>query len=228
MNQKIPYIVALMAIGWAIMSTQKCTDNKKALTELSNYDSKKNDTVQTLKAKNGQLIKYVDQTQANYLSARAILDENADLKEELNNMKVKLSKVQQVSQIVNHISPPKQDTIVVPITYLVDTSMPCPQKHDTAKFSDITKYYTIKGAVTPKSVEFTKIDFPDTITTVSENVGSIFKDIYALKITHSNPYINTTGIQSLVIKPDKMWYQTTVFKLAVGFVAGIYVETKLK
>lgn len=223
---KIPgtYFVIIILLACCLIEFTCYKKKSNAFNDLSSVDKNKDDTVLTLKAKNGQLIKYTSDLEVNVLAGKAAIDELPALKNELANMKIKLSKVSYVNQIVNHISPPEHDTIKVPIYIDTNSHKTTQKKSDTVKFSSKKEFYNLIGFMTSKTLEFTTIDFPDTLTSVSENIGNIFKEKYVLKITHSNPYVNTTGIQALTIVPDKKWYQTTGIKVLAGFIVGVYIE----
>lgn len=221
---RIIYILCIAAIIWAFLATKGCSDKAGQISSKDAYEKSLKDTIlMTIKAKDGIVTTYKTQVEVDAATIRDITSQNESLNKTLSDMKVKLNNVLSISQIETHTGI-KHDTIPVPFP-VHDTVRP---GRKPVAFSDSTKHYIIKGIAYPTKIILTTIDFPDSTTIVSESQGGLLtKEKYLLKVSHSNPYINTTGIESLVLKPDKKWFQTTAFKIGVGFAAGIYIERYL-
>ena len=43
---------------------------------------------------------------------------------------------------------------------------------------------------------------------------------YAIDIVNSNPYVQTTNIQTYKIVQEKKWWDTKAFSIGVGFIGG--------
>lgn len=215
-----PYIIIVLCI-LLFISIKSCQNNRQDFKQLQEFSGLQKDTIRTYRAKNGDTIKYVQQIRLYKQNLSSAIEENKSLKSTLDNMKVKTSSVSTITQIVNH---QKTDTLY--ITYTNDTCFT--HLKDTIKFKDSASNYNIKGMLFKNKLALTKIDFSDTLTMVTQNVGNIFTDKYRIDIAHSNKLITTTSITSLTLKPQKHWWQTTLFKMGVGFIGGIYVEAKIK
>lgn len=222
---KIPYIyiIAISAIAWALLATKGCNDKSGELTQLSTYNKSLKDTaLQAFKAKDGVETVYKLQAQVDKNVITEITNENSSLKKRLDDMKVNIGGVQTVTQVetrtllVHDTVKLKKDTIRI-------------GNNESIPFADSNKNYNIQGQVAPSQVIFTQISFKDSATMVSETQGGFLrKEQYDIKISHSNPYISTTGLESFILKPEKKWYQTTVFKFSTGVVAGVVIKSIVK
>jgi hypothetical protein len=222
---KIPYIyiICVAAITWALLATKGCNDKSGELTQLDSYNKSLKDTaLQAFKAKDGVETVYKLQVQVDKNVITEITNENSSLKKKLEDMKVKTWSVQTITQVetrtvlVHDTIKLKKDTIKI-------------GNNESIPFADSNKNYNIQGQVAPSQVIFTQISFKDSATMVSETQGGFLrKEQYELKISHSNPYISTTGLESFILKSEKKWFQTTVFKFGTGVIAGILIKTAIK
>jgi len=101
-------------------------------------------------------------------------------------------------------------------------------------FKMLNEWYWIGGRIVKKGVEIDSIQFFNKMTiTVGDRKPKGFKNILkrripTVEIVNESPYVSVEGLQNVVIKKKpKKWYQTTGFKVLVGFGLGIYATTKI-
>jgi hypothetical protein len=96
------------------------------------------------------------------------------------------------------------------IKYMEDSTLAVPRK-----FEDSTQYFSVNGSVTKDGVVIKNVYIPDTIhTRVVEHKGGllkrdskgkrhlILKKYIEIQTFHTNPYIKTTGLNSVIYKPQ--------------------------
>lgn len=89
------------------------------------------------------------------------------------------------------------------------------------------EYYTLGYKVNNKALEVTKLDLvPDTLTIVDGSKRKWFwgKETNAVDVSHSNKLFYNSDVQHVVVKKEKRFYETTLFKLGVGFAAGVAIK----
>lgn len=101
-------------------------------------------------------------------------------------------------------------------------------------FKMLNEWYIIGGRIVKKGIEIDSIQFFNKMTiTIGDKKQKGFKNILkrripTVEIVNESPYVSVEGLQNVVIKKRrKRWYQTTGFKVLVGFGLGIYTATKL-
>ena len=110
----------------------------------------------------------------------------------------------------------EQDTI-----YLQDTTMlKVPQK-----FNVENRFYAISGKVEKKGVTLDSISFPNE---TKVTIGYTRKNIFAKKesvvhLKNTNPFVQVQGMDNIIIKERKPFYEKPIFLLGVGFLGGIFL-----
>ena len=101
-------------------------------------------------------------------------------------------------------------------------------------FKMLNEWYWIGGKIVKKGIEIDSIQFFNRMTiTIGDKKRKGFKNILkrripTVEIVNESPNVSVEGLQNVVIKKiRKRWYQTTGFKVLVGFGLGIYTATKL-
>lgn len=206
-NKNRIYTIVLILLCFFLISQlfQKCESRK---VQLANIDSL-NKELETYRLKNGQLVTSVENL--NYTKEqlkKSILYKDKRVKELINNF----SKVKSVTKIVSIV---KFDTIKL----IYNDSIPC-------KFerigSDFQKWYHIAYKSNQLGVEITELSIPDSVIVATGDKRKWFwgKRTSVTDITHSNPFVETESVQHIeIIQPTK-WYDTTIFKIGVGFLGG--------
>lgn len=101
-------------------------------------------------------------------------------------------------------------------------------------FKMLNEWYWIGGRIIKKGIEIDSIQFFNRMTiTIGDKKLKGFKNILkrripTVEIINESPYVSIDGLQNVVIKnKPKKWYQTTAFKVMVGFGLGVYTTIKI-
>ena len=184
----------------------KC-DNQKV--QLANIDAL-NSELTTYQLKNGQLVTSVENlVYTNDQLKNSIIMKDKKVKELTN----KFSNVKTVTKFVTNT---KFDTIK--LTY--KDSVPC----NFEKVDSVLKdWYHIAYKSNQKGITITELSIPDSVIVVSGEKRKWFwgKKTSVTDITHSNPFVETEQIQHIEVKEPAKWYDSSILKIAIGFIGGI-------
>lgn len=210
-NKNRIYIAVLLVVCLILLSQlfQKCESEK---TQLANIEAL-NREAKTYKLKNGQLVTSVENLQ--YTKKQL---ENSLL---MKDKKVKeiTDKFSKVKTITKYVTQTEFDTIE--LTYR-DT-VPCNFERIGSEFKE---WYQLGYKSNQKGVVITDLFIPDSVITATGEKRKWFwgKRTSVIDITHANPFVQTELVQSVeVVQPTK-WYDSTIFKLAIGFVGGMLLN----
>jgi len=207
-NRNRIYITVLMIICLILLSQlfQKCESEKVQMANIEALNSQ----TKVYKLKNGQLVTSVENLSYT----------NSQLKSSLfiKDKKVKelLDKFSNVKSVTKYVTNTKLDTIKL----VYQDSIPC---NFERVGSDLKEWYHIAYKSNQKGVEITELSIPDSVIVATGDKRKWFwgKRTSVTDITHANPFVETESVQHIeVIKPTK-WYDSTIFKLGVGFIGGI-------
>lgn len=132
------------------------------------------------------------------------------------NVKELVNKFSNVKSVTKYVTNTKFDTIKL----VYKDSIPC---NFEKVGSDLKEWYHIAYKSNQKGVEITELSIPDSVIVVTGEKRKWFwgKRTSVTDITHANPFVETESIQHIeVVKPAK-WYDSTIFKIGVGFIGGI-------
>lgn len=206
-NKNRIYISVLLIVCLILVSQlfQKCESEKLQLANVEALNSQS----KFYKLKNGQLVTSVESlSYTNSQLKNSIVMKDKKVKELTN----KFSKVKSVTKYVTNT---KFDTIK--LTY--KDSIPC----NFEKIgSDFKEWYHIAYKSNQKGVEITELSIPDSVIIVTGDKRKWFwgKRTSTLDITHANPFVQTQSIQHIEVKEKNKWYNSTIFKIGVGFIGG--------
>jgi len=105
--------------------------------------------------------------------------------------------------------------------YMQDTTMlKVPQS-----FSMSNRFYAISGKVEKKGVLIDSVSFPNE---TKVTIGNTRKNIFAKKesvvhIKNTNPFVQMQGMENIIIKEKKPFYEKPIFLLGVGIIGGIFL-----
>jgi len=206
-NKNTIYISVLLIVCLILVSQlfQKCESEKLQLANVEALNSQS----KFYKLKNGQLVTSVESlSYTNSQLKNSIVMKDEKVKELTN----KFSKVKSVTKYVTNT---KFDTIK--LTY--KDSIPC---NFEKVGSDFKEWYHIAYKSNQKGVEITELSIPDSIIIVTGDKRKWFlgKRTSTLDITHANPFVQTQSIQHIEVKEKNKWYNSTIFKIGVGFIGG--------
>ncbi|KKK73144.1 hypothetical protein LCGC14_2896770, partial [marine sediment metagenome] len=144
---------------------------------------------------------------------------------------IKNTKLKKIKSQVRITSSTEIDTIFIPfeVEHIRDAKID-PEKYLSLpkKFSKLNQWYTIRGLVVKEGLKIDSIRVFNMLTvTIGDKklkgLKNIFKQrIPTVEIVNENPYISVNGLQNVVIKKKKRFYQTTGFKVVVGFALGTF------
>jgi len=206
-NKSRIYISVLLIVCLILVSQlfQKCESEKVQLANVEALNSQS----KVYKLKNGQLV----------TSVQNLSYTNSQLKESniMKDKKVKelTDKFSNIKSITKFITNTKFDTIA--LTYR-DT-VPC----NFEKIDSVSKeWYQIAYKSNQKGIEITKLNIPDSVIVVTGDKRKWFwgKRTSTTDITHANPFVKTESVQHIEVKEKNMWYNSTIFKIGVGFLGS--------
>ncbi len=218
-------IFALLIVVIGFLIWDGC-NSRKQLNDFENqiaqYDTKEQGFKTTIDEQDREI---VEQHQMILTQAQAIqqgLIENTKLKKIKSQVKI--------------TSSTEIDTIFIPfeIETIWDAKVD-PNKYLSLpkKFSKLNQWYTIRGLIVKEGLKIDSIKvFNVQTVTIGDKklkgLRNIFKRrIPTVEIINENPYISVNGLQNVVIKKKKRWYQTTGFKVAAGFALGTFTTVQI-
>lgn len=206
-DKKRVYISLLIMACFLLVSQlfSKCESEKLQLANVKALNSQS----KVYKLKNGQLVTSVENlSYTNSQLKNSIIMKDKKIKELAN----KFSKVQAVTKYITNT---KFDTIK--LTYR--DSIPC----NFQIIDSVSKqWYNIAYKSNQKGIEITKLNIPDSVIVVTGDKRKWFwgKRTSTTDITHANPFIKTESIQHIEVKEKTKWYDSTIFKIGIGFIGG--------
>jgi len=204
------YITILLVVCLILFSQlfQKCESEKLQLANIEALNSE----AKVYELENGQLVTSVENL--NYTN-RQLKNSNVMKDKKVKELVNKFSKVKSVTKYVTNT---KFDTIKL----VYKDSIPCIFEKDG---SDLKEWYHIAYISNQKGVEITELSIPDSIIIVSGEKRKWFwgKRTFTTDITHANPYVEPEAIQHIEIVQPKKWYDSTLFKIGVGFFTGAFL-----
>ena len=209
-NKNRIYIVVLLVLCLILLSQlfQKCESEKLQLANIEALNSQ----TKVYKLKNGQLVTSVENLHYT----------NSQLKSSLlmkdKNVKELVNKFSNVKSVTKYVTNTKFDTIKL----VYKDSIPC---NFEKVGSDLKEWYHIAYKSNQKGVEITELSIPDSVIVVTGEKRKWFwgKRTSVTDITHANPFVETESVQHIeVVRPAK-WYDSTIFKIGVGFIGGIFL-----
>lgn len=89
------------------------------------------------------------------------------------------------------------------------------------------KWFNIDGYVRRDGLKIDSLSIPNktTVTIGYEKSGFLNLSKNAVvKVKNENPYVNVSGLDNIVIKKKKKFWQNPLFHIGVGVVAGYYLN----
>jgi hypothetical protein len=209
-NKNRLYIGVLLVVCLILISQlfQKCENEELQLSNIKALNSQ----TKVYKLKNGQLVTSVENLHYT----------NSQLKNSLlmKDKKVKelTSKFSQVKSITKYVTNTKFDTI----SLVYKDTVPCNFERIGSEFKE---WYQLGYKSNQKGVVITDLFIPDSVIIVTGDKRKWFwgKRTSVTDITHANPFVNTESVQHIeVVNPSK-WYDSTIFKIGIGFLGGVFL-----
>lgn len=210
------FVILVLSVAFLI-SLKQCSDREDSLDGMEQYIASRNDTITYLK--NG-MVAQKSAIEVSDRTIKSIIESREELKKALEDSRLKARNVRSITTIVSDI---KTDTIKIILT---DT-LPC------ADFAPITfnvdsTHYSIGGLISKKSVQISKVSFPDSLIIITASKKHFLKkNEFLVSASHSNPLIRTNGLENLTVKDDRKWWEKRWIYFAAGVVGGGYLVGKL-
>lgn len=198
-------ILCVVCLVLFAMLFNKCENED---LQLANVDAL-NSQLTSYKLKNGQLV----------TSAKTLSYTNAQLKNSLlgkdKTLKELMAKLAKVQSVTKFVTTTKIDTIAITYT----DSIPCIFNKDGAIFHD---WYSLGYKSNQKGITITELYIPDSVAIVTGTKRKWFlgKQTQTIDITHTNPFVETEAVQHIEVVAKPKWYETTIFKVGLGFLGG--------
>jgi hypothetical protein len=179
--------------------------------QLANIDAL-NTELTKYELKNGQLVTSVE----NLVYTKEQLKKSLIMKDKkVKELADKFSNIKSITKIVTNT---KFDTIKL----VYQDSVPCNfERIDSV----LQEWYHIAYKSNQKGVTFTELSIPDSIIVASGEKRKWFwgKRTSVTDITHSNPFVETEQIQHVEVQEIAKWYDSTIFKIGLGFIGGLFL-----
>jgi hypothetical protein len=111
----------------------------------------------------------------------------------------------------------------------VEVLLDIPCEDFSLSFEVDSSYYNIKGLLTNKALKFNSVTIPNEQAIYVADLRKKWwkKKEYSVVVTNTNPYIESVGLTSYTIEPDKEFYKKKWFWTVVGFVGGVYIGSRV-
>lgn len=207
-NRNRIYVAVLMVICLILLSQlfQKCESEEVQLANIEALNSQ----TKVYKLKNGQLVTSVENLRyTNSQLKSSLLMKDKKIKELIN-------KFSNIKSVTKYVTNTKFDTIKL----VYQDSVPCNFERIG---SDLKEWYHIAYKSNQNGVEITELSIPDSVIVVTGDKRKWFwgKRTSVTDITHANPFVETESIQHIEVVQPAKWYDSTIFKIGVGFIGGI-------
>ena len=207
-NRNRIYVAVLMVLCLILLSQlfQKCESEEVQLANIEALNSQ----TKVYKLKNGQLVTSVENLRyTNSQLKSSFLMKDKKIKELIN-------KFSNIKSVTKYVTNTKFDTIKL----VYQDSVPCNFERIG---SDLKEWYHIAYKSNQNGVEITELSIPDSVIVVTGDKRKWFwgKRTSVTDITHANPFVETESIQHIEVVQPAKWYDSTIFKIGVGFIGGI-------
>lgn len=201
-RQLLSYVVILILVA---LLFSKCKNEKLQLATIKGLTSVNTSYV----LKNGQLVTSNNVLFATNKKQAALLIGQSETIDQL------MASFSKVKTVIKYQTKLEIDSIPVPYK----DSVPCVFEKTGRVFD---KNYSFDYESNQNGFKVKNIILPDSVALVSGTKRKWFwgKETHVIDITHSNSLIKTEGLQSVEITPKVKFWNTTVFKIGIGVVAG--------
>ena len=205
-NRIIIMVLTIICLLLISQLFSKCENQK---VQLANIDAL-NKELTTYELKNGQLVTSVE----NLVYTKEQLKNSLIMKDK--KVKELADKFSHIKSITKYVTNTKFDTIKL----VYQDSVPCNfEKTDSV----LKEWYHIAYKSNQKGIEITELSIPDSVIVATGDKRKWFwgKRTSITDITHANPFVETESIQHIEVVQPAKWYDSTILKIAVGFIGGI-------
>lgn len=216
----LPYLV-IVVLGIALFTSVRSCQNQKELVQLEkdSHDSTFHEAL-AVKLKNGQQafrIKTLEAT-VSQLKSDGLLTayEKKQLSDQVGNLNNLVAYWRGSARAMDTIKTTLHDSI-----YIERSGTKVLSK----AFKWDSKYLSLNGLIAPDTVHIAyRYDMDFSLTAYRKGKTWFKPGELVADVTFSDPHVNVSSFQGVVVKEEsKKWYQTTAFKIGVGFVGGLFL-----
>ena len=207
-NRIIIMVLTIICLLLISQLFSKCENQK---VQLANIDAL-NKELTTYELKNGQLVTSVE----NLVYTKEQLKNSLIMKDK--KVKELADKFSHIKSITKYVTNTKFDTIKL----VYQDSVPCNfEKTDSV----LKEWYHIAYKSNQKGIEITELSIPDSVIVATGDKRKWFwgKRTSITDITHANPFVETESIQHIEVVQPAKWYDSTIFKIGLGFIGGMFL-----
>lgn len=203
----LPYAIILLLL---VLLFKKCDDEKKAI-DLYVLENQK---VKTYKNNLGTITSTVQALELTQKQLKQMVLQKDD------SLKKLVSEFNKAETIVKWKTKYIRDTILVPFEVLVDCDFDI-----TGKFRG-DKWIGFDYNINNSHLSLMNVSVPNetTIITGTKRNWIFGKQYLTTDITHSNPYIKTEQVQSIVIPVQQEWYNSKYVWFLAGLGGGLLLK----
>ena len=192
LSKILPYVI-ITVLCFVIF--RQCDSKNQSDNSQESVQEFLNDSITYYKNRLGQQVAEKRAIQGDKQALEILLSKQIDSTGQLKSLVWKFRKVQSAGNITQAT---RIDTIEIPY------EVPLPV-HFTREFSKQTDYYSITGKANQNGVSLEKIEIPNTLSfAIGKKRTGFFNSEYRIEAVNSNPYIQTTGLDSYTLDvPEK-------------------------
>lgn len=188
MKKLIPYIGFILAAILLVLFINEKRSRNYDNAEAESIQEFLKDSVRTYKNKQGQLVSEKKALQGSKTALQTLLSKYVDSTGQLQKLVGKQRKIIAAGNITTNT-----EIKEIPIPY--EVKVPCDFERS---FSKTDPFYSINGLSEQNGITINSIKIP--------NILSFVQDGKTIRVTNSNPYIQTTGLDSYTLKEKpKRW-----------------------
>ena len=189
MKKNIIYIGIIVVLTFVIF--RQCNSATEKLQSQESATEFLNDTIAYYQNEIGQQVAEKKAIQGDNDALEILLSKQIDSTGQLKALVNKFRKAQAAGNITQAT---RIDTVEIPYEVPVPVDF-------TRDFGANTEYYSITGTSNQNGVTLTGIEIPNTLSfAIGKKRTGIFKSEYRIEVVNSNPYVQTTGLDSYILK----------------------------
>lgn len=207
-NRVVNLMLMALCVFLFFQLFQKCESENIQLANIEALNSQ----TEVYKLKNGQLVTSVE----NLKYTKDQLKNSILMKDK--KIKELTDKFSNIRTVTKYVTNTKFDTI----SLVYKDTVPCNFERIG---SDFKEWYQLGYKSNQKGVVITDLFIPDSVVIVTGDKRKWFwgKRTSKMDITHTNPFIETELVQSIEVVQSNKWYDSTIFKIAIGFIGGVLI-----
>jgi hypothetical protein len=216
------YLIGIAVLIFIVLAVRhkiiNLKDQVKQVTTAHNILSDENEQYRTMISRQGDSLKVANQV---ILSQKQAIEMGVFNEKELRDKYLKeVNNVVKLSEQIEILN--KQGKFID--TFYIDNfnSYEWIRLPFNVAFGD--KWYNLDITVNETPLLNSLITYSEPTITIGTIKKGIFKKPEKVTIyENANPYIQLKSVESITIKEQKKWHQTTWFKVGVGFVGGVLI-----